>query len=128
MHRTRCLHAPCPTDAPIWQVVINPKVVTHSTLPPCSPRHPLLSAAQNDGKKAGKKAGDAARQAGNVAKQAADNVSEAVRRAGEAAHSSAADATAQVATVFLAQGGERQGDSVPAEVAEATAARTRKED
>jgi hypothetical protein len=43
---------------------------------------------------------------------------------GEALAGAASQATAKAANVFLAQGGETQRDTVPAEVAAATAART----
>lgn len=48
----------------------------------------------------------------------------AVRQAGTAVEGAASEATAKAANVFLAQGGEKQADSVPPEAAAATAARS----
>lgn len=60
-------------------------------------------------------------QEGRRAKWAASEASQGAARRVEGA---ASEATSQAATPFLATGGERQGDSVPAEAAAATAARS----
>jgi hypothetical protein len=63
----------------------------------------------------------AAMQDGRRAKRAA---ADAAARAARSVEGAASEATAQAATPFLAQGGERQADHVPGEVADAAAARS----
>jgi benzodiazapine receptor len=58
---------------------------------------------------------------GRRAKRAA---ADAAARAARSVEGAASEATAQAATPFLAQGGERQADHVPGEVADAAAARS----
>lgn len=81
--------------------------------PPCCHSCPLHNICTQNG---GKPVPSAGRKAGAAV--------------GDAVQAAAAEATAQAATVFLAQGGEEQADAVPPHVAEATAARSgsRKED